>query len=96
MDRVGCPPGVDRLRHLLLAVSAPADKFDAINDDSWGHGLPEMKFELGEITQDRQQKVGFVEIRYVADIVAACRSDESGPRGEKEDRVRAALRSDSF
>jgi hypothetical protein len=52
MDRVGCPPGVDRLRHLFLAVSAPADKFKAVDDDSRRHDLPEMKFELGEITQN--------------------------------------------
>ncbi len=55
-----------------------------------------MKFELGEITQNRQQKVGFVEVRNVADVVTASRSDESWPRSENEDRVRAALRGDSF
>jgi hypothetical protein len=79
-----------------LAVATPADQFKAVDDDSRRHGLPEMKFELGEITQNLQQKVGVVEVRHVADVVTASHSDESWPRSENEDRVRAALLGDSF
>ncbi len=52
MNRVGYPALVDRLRHLLLAVAVPADQFKAVNDNRRRHGFPEVKFELGEVTQN--------------------------------------------
>ncbi len=96
VNRVGPPTRIDRLCHLLLAVAAPADQFKAVNDNCRRHGFPEMEFELGEVTQNRQQKFWVVVVSHVTGIVTAWRSNESRPWGKHKDRVCAALRRDSF
>ncbi len=51
MDRVRRPAHADGLRHLLLAVAAPADQLKAVHHHSRCNCFPYLKFELCQVTQ---------------------------------------------
>ncbi len=52
MDRIRRPSSTDGLRHLLVAVTTPADQLQAVNHDSRRHHFPELKFKLCRIIKN--------------------------------------------
>ncbi len=61
MDWVGGPACPEGLLHPVLPAANPADKLNAVQDDSQAEFLPQRKFELCQVGDDLAQKLRILE-----------------------------------
>ncbi len=71
VHRIQSPAGSQGLLHLLSPAPGPAGQLDAVNDNRWMKLFAELKFQPGEISNNRGQEIRFSKIRDVLETRAA-------------------------